>query len=1030
MRNFDRYRVDSNTPMTAEYFNEVHEDIDLRVHTVEEKAVGWDEAISNFEALGLSRLNDVLTPISAQILDVYNGIKDVADLGAIFTASSATSNQITTGQKFFVIDAASRARFAPAAFVSIYTSDSPAQGMLARVSSYNRANGTLSVLVEQTTGSGTFSSWIITPSIEFNANLNAIAQLSTTSNKLIYATGAATFAQTDLTAFGRTMLAQATASDLRGVIGAAPLASPVFSGSPTAPTPDSASNNTQIATTAFVKGLLSGSGSSGYTKLEIDDLLAVKASKSANLSDLASVATARLNLGLGNVENTALSTWSGTANITTLGTVATGTWNATAIAVAKGGTGATDAATARANLGLAIGTNVQAYDADLSAIAALSGTSGLLKKTADNTWSLDTTAYGTVSSVSGAGTVSGLTLTGTVTSTGSLTLGGTLSVAASNFSSQTANTVLAAPNGAPGVPTFRALVASDIPVLNQNTTGTASNVTGTVALANGGTGATTAASARTNLGLAIGSNVQAWDADLDAIAGLSGTAGLLKKTAANTWTLDTTAYGTVSSVSGTGTVSGLTLSGTVTTSGNLTLGGTLSVSPSNFSSQTAATFLAAPNGTAGVPTFRAIVAADIPTLNQNTTGTASNVTGTVAVANGGTGATTLTGYIKGAGASALTASATIPGSDISGNISGNAANVTGTVAVANGGTGLTSLTAGYIPFGSGTSALGSSANLFWDKTNNQLDIGAGTASLPSLSTVGDNNTGLYFPAADTVAVTTGGSERLRVSSTGSVGIGATAMTQHALRISKSVTGAATSYGATVDGTIQSDVSAASFVLSSPSTQAASFTLTTLNHFVSQQGSIGAGSTIATQSGFVASSSLVGAANNYGFFSNIPAGVSRTITTVDRTSNVVTITTSVAHGYSVGQSVTVAATTNTGVNGTFVIASAPTTTTFTYEQTAADIASGADTGSTVVVGRWNFYAAGTAPNLMAGALYLSSVAGQIPTALTSESNFSRLQLATGSNTLGASGLSLVQSAPGSNCLVFSFSKSRGHLLLPR
>jgi molybdopterin biosynthesis enzyme MoaB len=41
-----------------------------------------------------------------------------------------------------------------------------------------------------------------------------------------------------------------------------------------------------------------------------------------------------------------------------------------------------------------------------------------------------------------------------------------------------------------------------------------------------------------------------------------------------------------------------------------------------------------------VPTFRAIVAADIPTLNQNTTGTASNVTGTVAIANGGTGQTT------------------------------------------------------------------------------------------------------------------------------------------------------------------------------------------------------------------------------------------------------------------------------------------------------------------------------------------------------------------------------------------------------
>ena len=46
-------------------------------------------------------------------------------------------------------------------------------------------------------------------------------------------------------------------------------------------------------------------------------------------------------------------------------------------------------------VGLAIGTDIQAYDGDLAAIAALAGTTGLLKKTAANTWSLDTTAYGT-----------------------------------------------------------------------------------------------------------------------------------------------------------------------------------------------------------------------------------------------------------------------------------------------------------------------------------------------------------------------------------------------------------------------------------------------------------------------------------------------------------------------------------------------------------------------------------------------------------------------------------------------------------
>jgi hypothetical protein len=70
--------------------------------------------------------------------------------------------------------------------------------------------------------------------------------------------------------------------------------------------------------------------------------------------------------------------------------------------------------------------------------------------------------------------------------------------------------------------------------------------------------------------------------------------------------------------------------------------------------------------------------------------------GTVPVANGGTGATTLTGFLLGSGTSAITASATIPGTAISGNIAGNSANatnVTGTVAVANGGTGATTAAA-------------------------------------------------------------------------------------------------------------------------------------------------------------------------------------------------------------------------------------------------------------------------------------------------------------------------------------------------
>jgi hypothetical protein len=58
-------------------------------------------------------------------------------------------------------------------------------------------------------------------------------------------------------------------------------------------------------------------------------------------------------------------------------------------------------------------------------------------------------------------------------------------------SSEAANTVLAAPNGSSGTPTFRALVAADVPTLNQNTTGSSSSLSANLPTSklNGGTNA-------------------------------------------------------------------------------------------------------------------------------------------------------------------------------------------------------------------------------------------------------------------------------------------------------------------------------------------------------------------------------------------------------------------------------------------------------------------------------------------------------------------------------------------------------------
>ena len=151
-----------------------------------------------------------------------------------------------------------------------------------------------------------------------------------------------------------------------------------------------------------------------------------------------------------------------------------------------------------------------------------------------------------------------------------------------------------------------------------------------------------------------------------------------------------TGNGSVTSVGGTGTVSGISLSGTVTTTGDLTLSGTLTVTPSNFASQTANTFLAAPSGAAGAPTFRAMVSADIPAdgivttkiLNSNVTlAKIQNIAVSTVLGNSSSSAAQAPLEI-----SMTTLAAMLSGKTM--DIAGNATNVTGVVAIANGGTGI------------------------------------------------------------------------------------------------------------------------------------------------------------------------------------------------------------------------------------------------------------------------------------------------------------------------------------------------------
>ena len=156
-----------------------------------------------------------------------------------------------------------------------------------------------------------------------------------------------------------------------------------------------------------------------------------------------------------------------------------------------------------------------------------------------------------------------------------------------------------------------------------------------------------------------------------------------------------------------------------------------------FEGYTAGTWLAFAQGN-GVTTFDGGTTGLTPALPTNG---AISLGGTLVVANGGTGANTLSGYLKGNGTSAFTGVATIPNTDITGlgtmsTQNANAVAITGgtisglsaPIAVASGGTGAATLT-GYVK-GAGTSALTASATI----PNTDI-TGLGTMSTQSASFV-------------------------------------------------------------------------------------------------------------------------------------------------------------------------------------------------------------------------------------------------------------------------------------------------------
>jgi len=297
-------------------------------------------------------------------------------------------------------------------------------------------------------------------------------------------------------------------------------------------------------------------------------------------------------------------------------------------------------------------------------------------------------------------------------------------------------------------------------------------LSGTVAIANGGTGATTAGAARTNLGATtVGANIFTIPNPNPV------TKAYIRANADNTveW-LDGNAFresigagtgnGTVTSVNGTGSYGGLTLTGTVTGSGDLTLGGTptgtwpISVSGNAasvntvFNTTNADHYITFADANNGSPTAEFLYTVGTLKYNPNTgaltagsfvksggtssqflmadgsvsTGSGGTVTSVAAITLGTTGTDLSSTVANGTTTPVITLN--VPTASATNRGALSAADWTTFNSKQNAltnpvtGTG----TSGQVAFWNGTSSITGESNLFWDSTNDRLGIGNASPS--------------------------------------------------------------------------------------------------------------------------------------------------------------------------------------------------------------------------------------------------------------------------------------------------------------
>jgi len=241
---------------------------DSRFRDLEQKA-GLDAIVrDSVLARALNVIEEQISPVAAEARALADNIILTArELGALFSATSPTSQSVASGPKTFFIDAGLRDAFIAPAYMIISRVSDTAIWMAGTLVSYNPDNGALVVIINNFRGSGTFTDWRVSmasvpPEAPPGASADGITIDTLPGRTGIYVQAVLAEMNTDVL------------DNIAQIAAKATLTSPAFLGAPTAPTAAALTNTTQIATTAFVRAAVAALVASSPGALDTLDELA------------------------------------------------------------------------------------------------------------------------------------------------------------------------------------------------------------------------------------------------------------------------------------------------------------------------------------------------------------------------------------------------------------------------------------------------------------------------------------------------------------------------------------------------------------------------------------------------------------------------------------------------------------------------------------------------------------------------------------------------------------------------------------